>query len=129
MEPTNGKHETKGKATPGNNRKVKRKPYFDNPDVEAKAAKVHAAGFNIYMIVSKLKKDLGRTAAFPDEVILLFIEHYWKYKPKETYPYFLKAFQMVSGQWHADNQVKRNEEYKKQGMPQSIKDILKGMAK
>ena len=118
MEQTDGKPKTKGKATPGT-----------NSQVEEALNKVYKDGFNIYMMLNRVKKDIGRTENFPDEVILSFCEHYWRYKPAAKYPYFLKAFKMVSGQWHADNQIKRNKEYKTQGIPQSIKDIMKGMAK
>ena len=97
--------------------------------VEVALKTVYADGFNVYMMLNKLKKDLKRRDNFPDEVLLLFCEHYWKYhsEVKRTYPYFLKAFQMVSAQWHAGNQIREGQKYKKEGMAQSIKDILKGL--
>jgi hypothetical protein len=100
-------------------------------EIQALLKKINDDGFPIYMMLNKLKKELKRTENFPDEVIILFSESYWKYKPvdkKGHYPYFIKTFQMVSAQWHANNQIRESAKYKNQpAMAQSVKDVLKGM--
>jgi len=84
-----------------------RQPYFKNPAVEHAAAKVYKDGFPIYMMVSKLKKELKRT---------------------DPFPYFIKTFQMVSADWHANQQQSEHAAHKKQPpIAQSVKDVLKGM--
>jgi hypothetical protein len=107
-----------------------RKPYFKNVAVEHAAAKVYKDGFPIYMMVSKLKKELKRTEPFPDPVIMRFCDAYWKNKPgvQKEYPYFIKTFQMVSSDYYANQQQKEHADLKKQPvMAQSVKDVLKGM--
>ena len=98
--------------------------------VEEELKKVYKDGFNIYMYLNKLKKELKRKENFPDEVILRFCKAYWKNKPgvEKPYPYFIKTFRMVSSDWHANQQQAEHDKYKKQPpMAQSVKDILKGM--
>ena len=108
-----------------------KKPYFNNPEVEKKAAAVYKDGFNIYMYDGRLRKELKRSGAFPDEVMLSFFDAYWKRKPaaKNQYPYFIKTFQMVSADWFANQNQIKNQEYKKDRAPiaQNVKDILRGM--
>ena len=107
-----------------------RQPFFKNPAVEFEAAKVYKDGFPIYMMVSKLKKELKRKAPFPDAVIMRFCKAYWERKPGvlKGYPYFLKTFQMVSSDFYANQQQQEHADYKKQApIAQNVKDILKGM--
>jgi hypothetical protein len=98
--------------------------------VEVALKNVYKDNFNVYMMLNKLRKDLKRKDPFPDEVVLRFCEHYWKYhsQVKNTYPYFLKAFQMVSADWYANQHQAEHAKYKKQApIAQSVKDVLKGM--
>ena len=97
--------------------------------IKERLKEIHDDGFNVYMMLNKLKKVLKRPD-FPDEVIIRFCEAYWKHKPvdkKAHYPYFLKTFQLVSAQWHAENQQREGEKYKKAPVSKLIKDILKEM--
>jgi len=106
------------------------KYYFDNPEVESKAAAVYKDGFNIYMYIGRLKKDLSRKS-FPDQIIMAFCDAYWKSKPaaKNQYPYFLKTFKMVSAEYFANQQQADHARHKAERSPvaQSVKDVLKGM--
>ena len=108
-----------------------RKPYFDNPEVEKKAAAVYKDGFNIYMYDGRLRKQLKRSGPFPDAVMLRFFDAYWKNKPgvQKPYPYFIKTFQMVSADYFANQQIAQHQKYKEERAPvaQNVKDILKGM--
>ena len=105
----------------------------DKVEVEkAKTAlkKMYDDGFNIYMMLNKLKKELKRKEPFPPAVILRFSDAYWKYKPEKkeaNYPYFLKTFRMVSADWFANQNQQEHAQYKKEGMSQHIKDVLKGI--
>ena len=107
-----------------------RPKYFKNVAVEFQAAKVYKDGFPIYMMVSKLKKELKRSRPFPDAVIMKFCEAYWKNKPgvQKEYPYFIKTFSMVSADYYANQQQKEHDALRKQPpIAQSVKEVLKGM--
>ena len=104
-------------------------PYFKTPKVEVRAALVFQDGFNIYQMVSRMKKELKRSAPFPDDVILRFCVAYWRSKPavKNSWAYFTKTFVMVSAQYHAQKNEAEGNAYKKAAVPESIREIMKGM--
>jgi hypothetical protein len=108
-----------------------RKPYFDNPELEAKGKEVYALGFNIYQMISKLRKDMKLTVEFPDEVIMQTCNEFLRCKENKEirtdYAWFVRVFQHNSGQYFANQHQVEGEKYKKEGVAQPIKDIMKGM--
>jgi len=98
-------------------------------EIQKRLKAINDDGFNIYMMLNKLKKDLKRKDDFPDDLIYRFCDHYWKYKPTNKYIYFLQSFKQVSAQHTAEQNVKEGEKFKKDSKhtPQAMKDILKGM--
>ena len=108
-----------------------RKPYFKNPELEAKGKEVYALGFNIYQMISKLKKDMNLRAEFPDAVIMDTCNEFLLWKDKDEirtdYAWFVRVFRHNSGQYFANQHQAEGKKHKNEGMAQSIKDILKGM--
>ena len=108
-----------------------RKPYFSNPEVEAKAKEVYDKGFNIYMMVSKLRKKMNLTEEFPDSVIIDTCNEFIKCKEKGEvefdYPWFVRVFEHNSGQYFANRHQAEGKKHKNQRVPQTMKDIMKGM--
>jgi len=98
-------------------------------DTDKRLKAVYDDGFNIYMMLNKLKKELGKKDNFPDALIDIFCANYWKYKPKNKYIYFLHSFKQASAQYNAEQSVKEGERHKKESKhtPKLMKEILKGM--
>lgn len=83
-------------------------------------------GLNIYALMNKLKKQLGWPAdrQFPEEVLLKVCATYDKGQVKDEWAWFTTAIRKASEEWFAEQNIKENTEFKKQGMPQVLKDIL-----
>jgi len=95
-------------------------------------AKVYKDGFNIYMCLAKLKKQLKLCVDFPPEAIIWTCEEYLRTKPnvKKPYPWFLRVFSANSAKYFSSQQERESQDrHRTRGGPmaQSIKDILKGM--
>ena len=101
-----------------------------NQQVEVAMKNIYKDGFNIYMMLNKLKKDLKRKDHFPDDLVLAFCGHYWKYRSavKHTFPYFRKAFRMAASEYHANLQIQEGESHKNKEVSQIVKDLMKGMS-
>lgn len=109
-----------------------RKPYFKNPELEAKGKEVYAKGFNIYQMISKLKKQMKLVVDFPDEVIIDTCNEFLRCKNKEEikkdYTWFVRVFKHKSGQYFANQHQQESKKHdKRAGFPQHIKDIMGGM--
>jgi len=82
-----------------------RKPYFDDPKLEALGKRVYAEGFNIYSMISRLKKDMKLRVNFPDSVItetcLQFLKE--KEKIRVNYAWFVRVFKQKSGEYFANH--------------------------
>jgi hypothetical protein len=108
-----------------------RKPYFSNPEVEAKAQEVYKKGFNIFMMVSKLRKEMKLIEEFPDAVIIDTCNEFLRWKEKgeikADYVWFIRVFKHKSGEYFANRHQTESKKYKNARMPQAMKDIMKGM--
>ena len=94
---------------------------------------VYADGFNIYMCLNRLKKELRLSVDFPAEAIIWTCEEYLRTKPKvrDPYPWFIRVFRANSERFFSEQHCRESEERHKTrgrgGIAQSIKDILKGL--
>ena len=108
-----------------------RKPYFSDPKLEELGKVVYAKGFNIYQMISKLKKDMKLVVDFPDTVITETCNEFLRCKDKGEikidYVWFVRVFQHNSGQYFANKHTAEGNKHKREPMAQSIKNILKGM--
>lgn len=118
------------KAPPKHKRKVKESKVNNTKEqpsaAEAALKEVYDSGFNIYSLIGRLRKERNwpKDLKLPDEVIIGVCEQYFKDKDniKKKWPWFLKVL---------DSEIIEWMESKKQGgdVPQSIKDIMKGLVK
>lgn len=83
-------------------------------------------GLNIYMLINKLKKQIkeDREYMFPESVLLKVCQSYWKYKPKQPWPWFLKVIKKEAEMYYAQKHIEQNKGYKKLKMPPVMKQIL-----
>ena len=91
--------------------------------------KVHKDGFNIYILINKLKKQMSQPKdwQFPDEVLLGVCRTYEQDKTKieKPWPWFVKVIKIESALWHAQQQINANK--KNRSFPQSLRDIMKSV--
>jgi hypothetical protein len=102
--------------------------------VKKAMAEVYADGFNIYRCLNRLKKDMKLSVDFPPDAIIWTCEAYKQQKPKvrEHYPWFVRVFRANSERYFSEQHCRESEERHKArgtgGIPQTLKDILKGMS-
>jgi len=82
--------------------------------------KVFKDGFNIYALLTQVKNDSKSGASIPDDVLFKVCARYWQDKAtiKNAWPWFIAV---VRREWENFD----CEGFKKQGMPQLLKDIFK----
>ena len=101
----------------------------DKTQAEIAMKKVLDDGLNIYALINRLKKERKWAADqnFPDEIIIGVCNQYFKDKDsiKRPWPWFLKVTNIECDMWHARENIRQNDEFKKEGMPQVMKDIFK----
>jgi len=107
--------------------------YEKNQKVSIALDAINKDGFNIYALLSRAKVKVKQPAwkhVFADQVILALCDEYWKYKPKikDAWPWFERVLVQKYTEWHANNQIAQNQEYKKTEVSPIIKDILKNMS-
>jgi len=95
-------------------------------------ALVYKRGFNIYMLLNKVKKQLKRVVNFPPEVIIAvckeFISTSDKSKIRNNYTWFIRVMIAKTHEHQANQNIYEHQKYKKSPpIAQNIKDILKGM--
>ena len=92
---------------------------------------VYADGFNIYQCLNRLKKDLGfaKDFSFPSEVVTKVCEQYFKDKPTKPWAWFVKVFASESEKYHAQENIRVNEESKLISFDSRIKTLIKDLAK
>lgn len=108
--------------------KKKSKPSKPITRVQHELKRIKDDGFNIYPLLYKLKKRLkwDKDRNFPESVILNVCASYWKKKPKgSAWAWFIKAISDQSSRYFAEESIRTHEKFKRESMPQSIKDILK----
>ena len=90
---------------------------------------VYGKGFNIYQCLNRLKKELKLTEDFPAQAIIWTCESYLHTKTPiaEPYPWFVRVFTESSRRYFFEKNRKVDKNYKKESVPQSIKDIMKGI--
>jgi hypothetical protein len=112
--------------------KYSKEEYKEEQDKDTPSAtkvaldKIYQDGLNIYSLINKLKKESKVGAEIPEVVLLAVCESYWKSKPKikEDWAWFQRVLVAEWQKYNAEQNVKEGEAWKKQGMAQSIKDIL-----
>jgi len=95
-------------------------------------ALVYKRGFNIYMLLNKVKKELKRVVNFPPEVIISvckeFISTSDKSKVRNNYTWFVRVMIAKTTEYQANQNILEHQSYKKSPpIAQNIKDVLKGM--
>ena len=92
-------------------------------------AEVYKDDFNIYKCLNRVKKEMKSRVDFPPEAIIWTCEAYLKDKPAvhNHYPWFVRVLKQSSGRYFSENHVKESQKYKKEGMAQSVKDLMKGI--
>lgn len=106
--------------------------------------KIKDNGCNLYMLMNRLKKtinlkrkrndkpELGNFS-FPEEALLRVCDSYWKYKPKQPWPWFLKVIDSEAQKQLMQEEDKVNEKYRdpavkrSKTVPLQMKDALKQM--
>ena len=89
--------------------------------------KVYKQGFNIYALLGRFKKK--SKVDLPEAVIEKVCNSYLKNHEKiqNDWPWFITAVEKASREYFAEQSIKENQEYKKQPVAQSIKDIMRGI--
>ena len=105
---------------------------------------VYQQGFNIHMMIQKMNKQLNlmptrdkqpgkkqQQVTIPSEVIIRVCQAYLKYQEtvRNKYGWFLSTFTKISREYSAEQNIKKNMEYKKKDKkgPQLMRDILRKM--
>ena len=102
--------------------------------IQAEAEKlmkaVYDKGFNVYMMLNKLKKDARLPSNVPAEVIVRVCAAWLKTNGKDkSYPWFVKAFVMSSQDFFAKEQVAKGIKYKAQKDYSTLKEIMRRWAR
>ncbi len=87
--------------------------------------KVYKQGFNIYALLGRFKKK--SKINLPEAVIEKVCNSYLKNHEKiqNDWPWFITAVEKASREYFAEQSIKENQEYKKQPVAQSIKEIMR----
>lgn len=98
-------------------------------ECEQTCKNVYDRGFNIYMLINRMKKELKLRVLIPDEVIIAVCDQYMKYEKsiKKQYPWFVKVFAEQSRIYFANRTVAESNQNKDAPMPQRMKQILKNL--
>lgn len=94
---------------------------------------VYKDGFNIYQCLNRVKKNLKRKEDFPVEAIIWTCESYLKDPPKvkNHWTWFVTTFTQCSARYFSEQHCKESEARHRDrgggGIPQSLKDIMKGI--
>jgi len=97
-------------------------------DINQLLAKVYKDGFNIYQLISRMKKQLGwgKDRNFPDEVLVSLCHQYFKDKNdiNNRWCWFVRVLAAKSSEYYANKNVEENQKRKKESMPESIREIM-----
>ena len=93
---------------------------------------VYKRGFNIYMLLNKVKKQLKRVDNFPPEVIISVCKEFITYKDRSKirndYTWFVRVMVAKSHEYQAQQNINEHKTHKNAPpMAQNVRDILKGM--
>jgi hypothetical protein len=93
---------------------------------------VYKRGFNIYMMLNKVKKELKRVDNFPPEVIISVCKEFISFKDRSKirndYTWFIRVMVAKSHEYQAQQNINDHKKHKSAPpMAQNVKDILKGM--
>lgn len=106
----------------------KKQPVSVNNLLITELRNVFKSGLNIYALIERMKKQLGwsKDRQFPDEVLLKVCHSYEQGKDKieNDWAWFCAAIKKASEEYFAEQNIKQGQEWKQQGVAQSIKDIL-----
>lgn len=86
---------------------------------------------NIYALINRLKKELGwsKDMTFPDEVMISVCEAFLLNRGaiRNPWRWFLRVMAAESGKYFAKKQIEEGNQWKKERMPESIKQLLKNL--
>ena len=90
---------------------------------------VYNEGFNVYQLIHRVKHKLGwaKDRKFPEEVILNLCKQYLKDRKKirNEWVWFVKVLGEKSAEYYAQKNIDENK--KDESVPQSIKEIMRGV--
>jgi len=106
----------------GNGEPQGEKPPAENTLLNTELKKVFKAGFNIYALIGRVKKESSEGAQIPDPVLLRVCSRYWEEKSKieDEWPWFLAV---VKREWL----LEQHNNIKIAPMASSIKEIMRGV--
>lgn len=105
----------------------------DQPTAALKAEldKIYKKGFNIFAIINRAKKELKQPKEwqFPEEVLMKICHSYWQNngKIKKPWPWFVRVLKQCTCEYNANKNIQNHEAVKKEGVPQALKDIIRGL--
>jgi len=101
----------------------------NNKQTETLSARVYAHGFNIYKLLNRFKKE--RHIDLPEPVIQKVCTYYIENtaKIKNHYAWFIISVRRASEDYFAKEEIKRGQEWKKQPIAKSLKQIMREAGK
>ncbi len=104
---------------------IKKQPYWAvfKPESQKLMDSVYKK-FNIYKILTKIKKDTK--AELPEEVVVRICNGYLKNpeKIKAEWPWFMKALKSAWEQWNAERNIQEGAQFKAMSMTPEIKALI-----
>jgi hypothetical protein len=86
--------------------------------------KVYDNGINIYILLKQLKKQ---QIIPPEEVITKICNRFLERPKGRGYAWFKVSLIMATSEYNARKAVEESKKWKKTGIPESIKEIMRGM--